>query len=77
MSPAYGDRNLGPQQNRHTSPHSFCGFGVEHGIIVVTDRVRNHRKRKPRHARDLCHDLSRLHEPIRDDRRGSDPRLLG
>jgi hypothetical protein len=77
MSPGYGDRNLGPQQNRHALLHSCRRFRLESSIIVVTDRVRNHRKRKPRHARDLCHDLRCLDKPIRDDRRSRDPRLLG
>lgn len=68
---------LGLQQDRRTLLNSFCRFGAKASVIIVTDRVRNHRKRKLRHARNLCHDLSCLHKPIRDDGRSRDPRLLG
>jgi hypothetical protein len=63
-------------QDRDALLHGPRGFEAQLRVIVVTDRVRNHREQEVGPARDLGHGLCARHEPIGDDRGGRYPPLL-
>ena len=65
------------QQNSDALLYRGLGFGAEHCVIVVTDRVRNDSKREAWSPRYLSHHLGRLHKAVRNDRGGSDTSVLG
>lgn len=63
-------------ENCYALLHRFGGFFTQRRVIIVGDRVRNHRKGEYWHTRYLGHGLCRLHEPISNDRRGRDASFL-
>lgn len=66
-----------PYQKRCALAQRFRGFDAQQHIIVVADRVRDHRQRESGHACYLGHRLGGLHKAIGDDRGRHDPGFLG
>ena len=74
MAPSVSVLTLG--ENCYALLHRFGGFFTQRRVIIVGDRMRNHRKGEYWHTRYLGHGLRRLHEPIGNDRRGRDASFL-
>jgi hypothetical protein len=65
------------QQDFNTLLHGFLRLATDNRVIVVGNRVWNDGKWKLGHAGHPGHGLSRLYEPVRNDRCGCDAGFLG